>query len=278
MRRILLRLYPDSWRRRYGDEFESILEDRSLTPAEVADVVHGAVDAHLRVRGRSFRGLGRFGTRAIGTAAILGGLVWSAGFFLASFDASGRPWAIRGIFGVDPTLGLFGSPVIIAGTSLLLLALVGLGASKGRAHPRLIWACVLVPIIGTLISLFALFALPATQVHINQVDGSELSYVLDLMHGTEIRANGMLVMVAGTVLFSLATLPSWPGAILLAGSSLMLAMVFGGEIPATRELMKASWYLGFFYVGLAAFAVGWVATGVAELRGRPGVVSVQRVG
>ena len=140
MRRLLLRLYPQAWRRRYGEEFESVLEDRSLSPSDVVDVVHGAVDAHVRVRRRSFRGFGRSGRRVTGTAAILGGLVWSARFFLASFDASGRPWAIRGIFGVDPTLGLFGSPVIIAGTSLLLVALVGLGASKGRAHPRLIWA------------------------------------------------------------------------------------------------------------------------------------------
>jgi len=269
MRGLLLRLYPRAWRRRYGDEFESILDDRSLSPGDVVDVVHGAMDAHVRVRRRSFQGFGRSGRRVTGAAATLGGLVWSAGFFLASFDPSGRPWSVRSIVSGDsPAIRLSGSPVVIAGTILLLVALVGLGSSKGRAHPRLIWACVLVPIIGTLISLFALFALPATLVRIEQVDGSEASYFQDPMNGTEVWLYGMLVMVAGTLLFSLATLPRWPGAILLAGSSLMLAMIFGGAFPATRDLMKASWYLGFFYVGLLAFAVGWVAVGMVELRSR----------
>jgi hypothetical protein len=52
MRRLLLRLYPAPWRARYGDEFAALLEERSLGPSDVADVVHGALDAHLRLRGR----------------------------------------------------------------------------------------------------------------------------------------------------------------------------------------------------------------------------------
>ena len=279
MKRLLLRLYPKAWRQRFGDEFESVLDDRSLSPGDVVDVVHGAMDAHVRVRRRSFQGFGRSGRRVTGAAAILGGVVWSAGFFLASFDPSGRPWSIRSIVSGDsPAIPLSGSPVVIAGTILLLAALVGLGSRKGIGHPRLIWGSVLVPIIGALMSLFALFALPVTRVHFVQADGSEYGSVLDPMHGTEVWLYGMLVMVAGTLLFSLATLPRWPGAILLAGSGLMLAMVFGGAFPMTRELMKASWYLGFFYIGLLAFAVGWVLVGIVELRGRPVAVPVLRVG
>jgi hypothetical protein len=278
MRRLLLRLYPQAWRRRYGDEFESILEDRSLSPSDVVDVVQGAMDAHVRVRRRSFRGFERSGRRVTGIAAILGGFVWPTGFFVATFDPAGPPWNMRRLIAAYPAIPLSGSPVVIAGTALLLVALVGLSANNGRGHPRLIWASVVVPIIGILISLFALFALPVTRALFVQADGSEVGWVSDPMDGTGTWFNGMLVMVAGMLLFSLAMLPRWPGAILLAGSSLMLAMGVGGVFPMTRELMKASWYVGFFYIGLAAFAVGWVATGVAELRGRPGVVSVQRVG
>ena len=42
----LVWLYPRAWRRRYGDEFEALLEQRALTPAAALDVIRGAVDAH----------------------------------------------------------------------------------------------------------------------------------------------------------------------------------------------------------------------------------------
>jgi hypothetical protein len=273
MRRLLLRLYPENWRRRYGDEFESILEDRSLTPADVADVVHGAVDAHLQVRGRSFPGLGRVGTSAIGIAAILGGVVWSAGMFLAMFDGSGAPWSIRtAFFHFNPIVPLLGSPVVIAGTILLLGALIGLGAIHGRDHHRLIWASALLPILGAAVSLFGLLALPGVQREIYPVDSA----------ASDVWAYGMLAMVAGTGLFGLGTLarsrPRWPGLILLAGSSLMLSMVLGAAVPLTSGLMKASWYLGFFYAGLLAFAIGWVAIGLVELRDRAVTIPVRGVG
>jgi hypothetical protein len=194
---MLLRLYPQAWRRRYGDEFESLLEDRPMSPADDADVVHGAVDAHLRGRGRTLPPLGRLGRRGIGTAAILGGLVWSAGMLLAMFDPSGAPWSIRTAFlHDDPILPLLGSPIVIIGTVLLLAALVGLGASHGRDHPRLIWAAVLVPIVGSAVSLFGLLALPGVQRQIYAVDSD----------ASEVWAYGMLAMLAGTGLFCLAML------------------------------------------------------------------------
>lgn len=45
--RWLLRLYPDDWRTRYGDEFEALLEDCPRSPRTLLDVVSGAVDARL---------------------------------------------------------------------------------------------------------------------------------------------------------------------------------------------------------------------------------------
>lgn len=45
--RWLVRLYPADWRARYGDEFLDLLESRPLNLRSVADVVFGALDAHL---------------------------------------------------------------------------------------------------------------------------------------------------------------------------------------------------------------------------------------
>jgi hypothetical protein len=45
--RTLRRLYPASWRRRYGAEFAALLEDVRITPGVVADIVRGATFAHL---------------------------------------------------------------------------------------------------------------------------------------------------------------------------------------------------------------------------------------
>ena len=51
MRTALLRCYPARWRARYGDEFATILAERPLGPFDVADILLGALDAHLHLRG-----------------------------------------------------------------------------------------------------------------------------------------------------------------------------------------------------------------------------------
>ena len=48
---LLLRFYPARWRTRYGDEFGMLLGERRLGPFDVADVLLGALDAHLHLRG-----------------------------------------------------------------------------------------------------------------------------------------------------------------------------------------------------------------------------------
>lgn len=45
--RWLLQLYPATWRERYGDEFAALLEDCPLTLPALADVLLGALDAHI---------------------------------------------------------------------------------------------------------------------------------------------------------------------------------------------------------------------------------------
>lgn len=43
----LLRLYPRSWRDRYGEEFEDLLAQRPPSARHRLDIVRGALDAHL---------------------------------------------------------------------------------------------------------------------------------------------------------------------------------------------------------------------------------------
>lgn len=43
----LLNLYPAAWRARYGEEFAALLEDCPLTLSAFADVLLGALDAHI---------------------------------------------------------------------------------------------------------------------------------------------------------------------------------------------------------------------------------------
>jgi hypothetical protein len=44
---ILLSLYPATWRRRYGEELEDLLETRPLTVSLALDLARGAFDARL---------------------------------------------------------------------------------------------------------------------------------------------------------------------------------------------------------------------------------------
>ncbi len=79
---LLLRCYPARWRARYGDEFAAVLEERPLGPFDVADVLLGALDAHLHLRGLGAASQHAKGfamsLRIGGYAAIVGGVLWMA--------------------------------------------------------------------------------------------------------------------------------------------------------------------------------------------------------
>ena len=74
---LLLRLYPARWRMRYGDEFATLLAERPLGPFDVADVLLGALDAQLHLRGLGSYSEHRRGfpmsLRLGGIAATIGG-------------------------------------------------------------------------------------------------------------------------------------------------------------------------------------------------------------
>jgi hypothetical protein len=62
--RFLLRIYPESWRERYGDELEALLDEQPVGPLAAVDLIRGSMDARLHAPGR------RVSTSARGSTAV----------------------------------------------------------------------------------------------------------------------------------------------------------------------------------------------------------------
>ncbi len=233
MRPLLVRLYPARWRVRYGDEFLAVLEERPLGPFDVADILLGALDAQLRLRGvgsrpsksRSFTMSLRIG----GLAAILGAPLWTGGFVISN-----------GVFGnVDVSVG---AATLVAGSLALLVALAGLSAFQARVQPVLSWAAFALPAVGTIALTAGAFCVAL---------GGEV---------TDAFFFGLLAFFVGSLLFAIATyrtaVLSRPAAALL-GVAPVLAFV-GGAGGGLRDIL--------ILAALSCFTLAWVALGVQALR------------
>jgi hypothetical protein len=246
---LLLALYPAPWRRRYGEEFRSVLESRPLGPFDVADVVLGALDACLALRLAETSGanggqvmLLRIG----GFGAIAGGAMWAIGFVFASAETG------------DTTFWVL---MLGAACAAILVALVGLSAFQAHRDPRLAWAAFLIPAAGSIASLVGLFGL-FTQ-------DSDLPMLLG-WSPWGIAMLGVVAFMIGSVLFGVATLQaqvlSRRAATSLAWSSgafLFLGLFgIGGTGPERG---------GQLLIGAVIVAVGasWAWLGVSALRRGP---------
>ncbi len=248
MRSTLIRLYPGQWRERYGDEFAAILDERPLGPFDVADIVLGALDAHLHLRGlgaASEHGKGfSMSLRIGGYAAIAGGLIWLTAFVAAS------------TFQDSVWIGLL---ALALGSALLLLALVGLSAFQAREHPRLIWAAFTIPAVGACVALVGLLAM-AVLGDREFVAGVSAWYVWSF---------GTLGLIVGSSLFGIAT---WRARTLaraaaasLAAGGVVVALLLLGMLPLAGLLPDPLPILLTAAGGLL-FATGWVGLGLSALR------------
>ena len=191
MTHLLIRLYPARWRERYGDELAAILDDRPVGPFDAADLLLGALDAHLHLRGVGAASEHRKGfamsLRIGGVAAVVGGLVWL--FVLAgSAINDGRDDA-------DAAFAI-GMGVVVA-TFATLIALIGLSAFQSRRHPALTWAAFAIPCGGAVVGLLGWVAI--------MVMGDSDAAVVAGLSAWAIASIGLLAMVLGSSLFALAT-------------------------------------------------------------------------
>lgn len=247
MRSLLVRCYPVRWRARYGDEFEAILEERPLGPFDVADILFGAVDAHLWMRGRGAAIAHRRGftmtLRIGGFAAILGSVLWVLGALLS----------LGMLLNLD---GAVPAVLLLTGMALLLVALTGLSAFQARSHPRLAWAAFALPAAG-IVALFVGFGL--TRLAGGRVAEPSWYPVFVLI--------GLLAALGGCLLFAIATyrtaVLSRGGAVLLGvGSVLTLGLpLIAAALPSNLVQLQP-----LIAVGLACFALGWFALGVGAIR------------
>jgi hypothetical protein len=232
MHSLLIRLYPAHWRARYGEEFESLLEERPLGPFDVADILLGALDAQLLLRRHGAdiqQGRGPSMSRRIGgIAAIIGGSLWAAGLFLGS-----------GLEGAD--IPLNPAFLMVTGSLALLVALIGLSAVQARTHPRLAWAAFALPAIGTIASMVGLVG--------TSLVGEPYWAVWFV---------GTLTLFLGSALFGIATYRT-------AALSRQATMLLGVGSVVTPIAALAT--LGFLaVVALVCFALGWAALGVEAIR------------
>lgn len=234
MRALLINVYPARWRVRYGDEFLAILEERPLGPFDVADILLGALDAQLWLRGHGAepsqtRGI-TMSLRIGGIAAIIGAPLWTGGFVI-----------INGVFGnVDVRTS---AVMLVAGSLALLVALAGLSAFQARVQPALAWVAFALPAAGTVGVMVGAFGV---------AQGHEV---------TDAFFFGLMAFFVGSMLFAIATyrtgVLSRRAAALLAVSPI-LALAAGGAGGGLRDILILS--------GLACFTLAWVALGLLAIR------------
>ncbi len=129
----LIRFYPRAWRARYGDELTDLVGDGALGIAASIDLLRGAVDAHRHpelvdptvdhaigsepVSRQRFEDL-RI-ARRLGTAAVVGSILWVVGFIIA---ANG-PLVVDGNSSYRD--GAAGMPFVLGALILLSAGLIG---------------------------------------------------------------------------------------------------------------------------------------------------------
>jgi hypothetical protein len=240
MRSLLIRCYPARWRARYGDEFEAILEARPLGPFDVVDILLGALDAQLRLRGR---GAGNHAGRSFTMSLRVGGIAAIIGTALIVIVI-----ALGGLTeGSDQASAI----ALLAALAALLVALTGMSAFQARSNPWLVWTAFAVTAVGT------------TTIFIAGV--SDLAGVGPRDWRDGLLPIGAVTAALGSATFGIAT---YRGSVLSRKGA--LALVIGptvgiiGAIAVGQDL----WALGMtlVLVGIVSFLAGWFTLGVAAIR------------
>jgi hypothetical protein len=242
--RFLLALYPAPWRRRYGEEFQALLESCPLGPFDVADIVLGAIDARLTRFGLP----GAVGTggghhmllRIGGLGALIGGAGWALGAINVRNEGDVTTFVLLAV-----------------GSLGLLVALIGLSGFQAREHPVMAWSAFAIPAIGMLLSIAGMAAIAA---------GPEDNPLVGPWSAWDVTIVGVLATLIGSAIFAIATyrarVLSRAAALAVAASALALgvATFLSLQTYAPGPLSQ---------VMLVAFGLSWAWLGAASLRDGP---------
>jgi hypothetical protein len=215
--RALVRLYPRSWRVRYEDEFVMLLAERPPGPADVLDIVRGALDARLHPIVAHDGPPVPWGHRVPGLIAASAGLVLTvAGFALAIRSTPDWGWP-GDLLGTSFVLMLISAP----GDYLLpfgrrIGAVVGFVLLGTAAAPITRWAqpAIAVALLAEVVALCALLIVAAIRSGIG-VRGRWLALAFAfLVPAVALGANALVRAVTGSAVvpdgsraFALAVVP-----------------------------------------------------------------------
>jgi hypothetical protein len=241
MRSFLIRCYPARWRARYGDEFEALLDERPLGPFDVADILLGALDAQLRLRGH---GVDTQHARRFTMSLRIGGIAAIVGASLIVIVI-----ALTG--GLTEGSDEASSIALLVALAALLVALTGMSAFQARSNPWLVWTAFAVTAVGTVVIFIA---------GVSDLAGAGPR---DWRDG--LLPVGAVTAALGSAAFGIAT---YRGSVLSRKGALSLVIGptvgFIGAIAVGQDLWEPGMLL--VLVGIVSFLAGWFTLGVAAIR------------
>jgi drug/metabolite transporter (DMT)-like permease len=241
MTSLLIRFYPARWRARYGDEFEALLRERPLGPLDVVDVLLGALDAQLRLRGQ---GTATEQARSLSVSLRVGGIA-------AVFGASLVVFVIALTGGHSEASDDASGIALLVALAALLVALTGMSAFQARSNAWLVWTA------------FALTAVGMVVVFVAGVSDLLGAGPRDWRDG--LLPYGAVAALVGSALFGIAT---YRGSVLSRNGA--LALVIGPAVGLIGAIAVGQnlWELGMplVLIGIVSFLAGWFTLGVAAIR------------
>jgi hypothetical protein len=238
MKTLLVRLYPRRWRARYGDEFEAMLEQQPTSVARVADVLLGAVDAHLTAN--SPERSGWWLRRLPGLTIVAASLVWLVAY---AFRQGGFGQDVINVASIFVPLGKVG-----VGLGVLALPVLWTGGSRWERRVHVAMGVAL--IVG---------ASAVRALHLSELVAPGLvDYTWAMADSFFVQAICASQLVWAVAMLTRSPLPRLP-LISMAVASLVLLVSVSPSIDPTSGLEVVA----------ATVALSWLGVGLAIIWPRP---------
>lgn len=296
----LLRLYPEHWRVRYGEEFAALLETCPPTPFVLLDVLLGALDAHLHPDIAPEGVLCM--TKQIRSAEIVifcGFIVFGVAFLvllrlpdpLATWDpATAAHPELAWLYRIAQGAGFIGLLALLAGGApLVLMALKQAYQTRRREvlRPLAVAAAITAAYVAyTLVTFVVAASRPGTGIRPLRPIDAVMSLIWLLFSVVGLIVGTVCVSLAvsrGEVSASLIRLVLIPAAVttlciaVSLGATATLAALIANEVPGLMDSQDSggavlACILGFMAVALI-IALAGLARGLRANRAAPGTAA-----